>query len=282
MKRFLRVGIATIALCLTAKASAQDVRVSNVLGKHFPAQGRVIELDLPEEMDGAWFIVGWIKADGQQVGMRRVGRGGRHCYDMRQNPDWQGQVQAVAISLTGVRGRVKEPALLDEIDMFREPEWITPSAVNVLTGHALFSWSWEVILLLVSGLVAVFFRWKKKPMALCAVLGFGVAWGLMDLRHAYDRGVVLCKAEKYRLAMPPLTEAKVFADRASEVIGGETWSPGTLRGVSGNFIKYRLAEQPCAPPGAGPPARYLVTQTPEGGAVLLQHANYFLIRKDRP
>lgn len=282
MRRFLRVGIATIALCLATAAYAQDVRVSNVLGRHFPAQGRVIELELPDEMDGVWFIIGWIRADGQQVGMRQVGRGGRRCYDLRRNPDWQGQIQAVAISLTGVRGRVKEPAFLDEIDMFREPEWITPSVVNVLTGHALFSRSWEVILLLVSGLAALFFRWKKRPGALCAVLGFGVAWGLMDLRNMYDHGAVLCKAEKHRLAMPPLTEAKVFADRASEAIGGATWSPGTLRGVSGNFIKYRLAEQPCVPPGAGPSARYVVTQTPEEGAILLQHMNYYLIRKDRP
>ena len=213
------------ALCLVAAAFAQDVRVSNVLGKHFPAHGRVIELELPDEMDGAWFIIGWIKADGQQVGMRRVGRAGRHCYDMRRNPDWQGQIQAVAVNLTGVRGRVKEPAFLDEIDMFWEPEWITPSVVNVLTGHTLFSRSWEVILLLVFGLVVVFFRWKKRSMALCVVLGFGFVWGVMDLRNVYDHGVVVCKTEKYRLAMPPLAEAKVFADRASEIIGGGHGAP---------------------------------------------------------
>lgn len=163
MKRFLSIPIfVTAVLCLTAAASAQSVKVSNVLGKHFLASNRAIELELPDEMDGVWFIVGWIKADGQQIGMRRVGRAGRHCYDMRQHPDWKGQIQAVAVNVTGVRGRVKEPTFLDELDMFWEPEWITPSTVNVLTGRLLFSRSWNVILLLILGVSTLFFAGFRK------------------------------------------------------------------------------------------------------------------------
>ncbi|MSS73431.1 MAG: hypothetical protein EXS64_18370 [Candidatus Latescibacteria bacterium] len=284
MKRFLSIPIfVTAVLCLTAAASAQSVKVSNVLGKHFLASNRAIELELPDEMDGVWFIVGWIKADGQQIGMRRVGRAGRHCYDMRQHPDWKGQIQAVAVNVTGVRGRVKEPTFLDELDMFWEPEWITPSTVNVLTGRLLFSRSWNVILLLILGVSTLFFAgFRKKPIVLSLILGFLFSWGVMDLRAVYDRAVAVYEVESHHLEMPPLMNVKKFSDRASEIIGRATWRHEPFQGVYGSFIKYRLAEHPYAPPGSDLPAPYLLTQTPKDRQVLWQYADYCLIQKDPP
>lgn len=283
MKNLSLIGLATATLYLAVAASAQDVKMSNVLGKHFSASNSVIELELPDEMNGTWFIIGWIKADGQQIGAWRAGRGGRHCYDMRQNPDWQGQIQAAAVSLTEVRGRVKEPTFLDEIDIFWEPEWIRPSVVNFLTGHTLFSWSWNVILWLILGVFTLFWAgFRKKPIAPSLFLGFLLSWGVMDMRAIYDRAIAVYEIENRRLEMPPFTNVKRFADRASEIIGRATWSHEPLRGTYGNFVKYRLAEHPYAPPGSGLPASYLITQTPKGGRALWQYAGYYLAQKDQP
>jgi hypothetical protein len=167
--------------------------------------------------------------------------------------------------------------------MFWEPEWITPSTVNVLTGRLLFFRSWNVVLLLILGASTLFFAgFRKKPMVLSLILGFLFSWGVMDLRAVYDRAVAVYEVESHRLEMPPLGNVKKFSDRASEIIGGATWRHEPLKGVYDSFLKYRLAEHPYAPPGSGLPAQYLITQTPKDGRVLWQYADYCLVSKGQP
>ena len=277
-----QTALIIFVLCFAPSAFAQDFRATNVLGRRFPAGHNVIELDVPDELDGRRFFIVWVTEGGQQAGVWHVARSGRHCYEVRHRPEWKGQVQAVAITLDGVAGRVRAPTFRDEIDMFLEPERITPGTVNALIGHTLFTWRWEVIVLLIAPGGALLLFLRKKRMAPALVWGFLIAWGVMDLRAVYDHAATVFEAESHHLDAPPLTRARVFADRAGEMIGTATWSHEPLVGVVNSYVRYRLAEHPLVAVDASPPSTFLITQQPKEGQVVYQYANYCLVRRGGP
>ncbi len=227
-------------------------------------------------------MITWVTSAGQRGGVWHVTRSGRHCYEVRHRPEWEGQIEAVAITLDGVAGRVKAPTLRDEVDMFLAPERITPSTVNALIGHTLFVWRWEVIVLLIAMGGGLFLFLRKARMALALVWGFLIAWGVMDLRAVYDHAATVFEMEAHHPDAPPLTRAKVFADRAEAMIGGATWSHEPLTGVVNSYVRYRLAEHPLVAIDASPPSTFLITQQPKEGRLVYRYANYCLVRRGGP
>src|SRR6185436_6672276 len=112
-------------------------------------------------------------------------------------PDWHGTIKYVGIiDVPGIQGRIKEPKLADSLDMFLEPERITPSSINLLVQHRLFAWSWTILLLLIWAVSGAFFGvLKKKPPLMALALGFVVAWSLMDLRIVFDHVSIVYREE---------------------------------------------------------------------------------------
>lgn len=254
-----------------------------MLATDFSAQDTVIELDIPANMDGDSFYIVWGIENRQHSAISRA-RAGTHCYELRRHPQWQGLVKAVAITLPNVPGRIKKATFFDEIDMFLEPERIAPTTINFLTGHALFTWSWNTFLLIIPFLSALWLaKFKKKPLVLCLALGFLVSWSVMDVRTTYDHLAIMYKKERYQQGMFPLTDVKAFADRASEIIGRDPWGiRGSVDGVYGSFLRYRLAEQQYVPDGSQRPPSYWITLDPKGDQVLLHQANYYLVKNHQP
>ena len=117
---------------------------------------------------------------------------------------------------------------------------------------------------------------------MAVVLGFLVAWAGMDLRIVFDHATIIYKEETLHHGMPPLVDAKVFADEAAPIIDGKTWTIGSIEVVT-NLLKYRLAEHPYAPAESAAAADALwITQDPAGGEVLLQHDKYYLVKREKP
>ena len=276
-------GLLTMFVSLAADVSAQNIRVSKMIGVDFQADDAVVELDIPQDMDGRRFIIGWVTAGGQTDGTWRAARGGRHCYEMRHYDTWTGRVQKVGVTVEGITGRVKPPSLADEIDMFLEPERLLPSTVNSLVGHSMFSRSWNTVLLLLAGGSALFFAGvQRRGVSASLVLGFVLAWGVMDLRSVYDHFTTVFEVESRRLDLPPLTRAKAFADRADALIGPDTWGQEIPTGVVENYVRYRLAEHPYVPPNASAPPVFMIAQQPGSGKIVHQDAGYFLLRRGPP
>ena len=283
MRCILLAGLTAVALCLPVAARAQAQEVVP-LATDFEANGKVLELDVSSSADGTRFLIVWLDAAGEQFTHTRVVRAGRHSYEMRHLPGWHGFLRAVAITLPEASGRVQVPTISDEIDMFLEPERLTPSTVNVLKGHTLFAWSWDGFLLLVLLASALCFAAFKRKRALTSlVLGFVVSWGVMDLRAIYDHAVIVYKAERYEQGMDPLTEANGFADRASEeMTGPETWSHELLDPLVSSLIRYRLAEHEYIPSGSDRTPTFWITQDPNEREIVRQHENYYLVKANRP
>lgn len=287
MKIFIFVCLVAATVCLPMAASAQNPTAYS-LAADFSATDAVIELDVPPDVDGAAFLIVWDTGKERYSRMSHA-RAGRHCYEMRHHPQWRGHIKVVAITMR-VPGRLKKPTLSDEIDMFLEPERIAPGTINLLVGHTLFGWPWNAVLFLILPLSSLCFaKFKKIRLVHSLVLGFVVSWALMDLRNVYDHAVIVYKMERYRQGMFPLTDVKVFADRASEIIGRATWGHAPLDWPMSTFLSYRLAEQAYVPAGSERLPAFWITKDPKEGQVFLQSlsgpvesANYYLVKKNQP
>jgi hypothetical protein len=254
-------------------APAQDIK-AYAIATNFSATNKVLELTIPPELDGERFVIVWTSGGNQSLGLR-VARAGTHSYEMRHLPKWTGPIDVVATNLQ-IMGRVKEPAISDEIDMFLEPERITPSTVNSVTGHTLFAVNWHVVLLIVflgSGVAIALF--KKKRLAVGLLLGFVIAWAAMDARSIYDDAVIIAKGHR-------ATGVEMFSDRAAEIIGHGTWGSASLDAGVETFLRYRLAQTPYIPGGSLQRPDFWFTTDPNEGQVLVQFANYYLVKKTQP
>ena len=243
------------------------------IATNFSADGKVLELDVPPALDGERFPV-VIENDHSETSITLyVARVGRHSYEMRHLPDWHGTVKYVGIiDVAGIEGRVKEPTLADNVDMFLEPERITPSTINLLLQHHVFGWSWTMCLLLILAASSIFFGLvRRKPPITALVLGFLVAWSLMELRIVFDHASIVYREETLHRGMRPLTEVKQFADRASPVIDGMMWTWGHKpTGGPEKYLDYRFAEHPYAVAGSGRVPALWVTEDSATSQILLQ------------
>ncbi|MBI4472424.1 MAG: hypothetical protein HY646_07125 [Acidobacteria bacterium] len=272
------VGLVLFVGCLPLAGESQGV-TGYPIAENFTAETHVVELDVPAELDGVRFIIAWSTQIGEATGSFRVGRAGRHSYDMRQFPMWRGFITKLAITHKDIRGRVKEPTLLDQLDMFLEPERLTLSIINGFEGHSLFGWRWQWVLWAVvlgtSGLFALTVRQRSVH---AFGLGLVLAFILMDLRNVYNHAVIAYKMERYHQGMIPLAGVKTFADKASEIIGEESWTHDSWDGEVSIFLPYRLAEQQYLHEDLGRDAAFTITKNAEMGKALLQYANYYLVR----
>ena len=233
----------------------------------------MLELDVPPGLDGERLPVVIETAQSETSITLYVARVGRHSYEVRHLPEWRGTLKYLGIiDVAGIEGRVKEPTLADSIDMFLDPERITPSTINLLVQHRVFGWSWTMCLLLILAVSGVFFAVvKRKPPVTALALGFVVAWSLMDLRIVFDHASIVYREETLHRGMRPLTEVKQFADQASNVIGNMTWTWGHQpTGGPEQYLNYRFAEHPYAIPGSGRVPTLWVTEDSANSQILLQ------------
>lgn len=270
-----------LAFCLGPRASAQELRATNVLSRSFDSGGNVVELDVPEGLDGKGFGIVWVAADGTRGGTWHVARGGRHCYEVRDHPEWEGRIQLVAVTLDGVPGRTRRPTFRDELDIFLDPNRIRPSTVNFLAGHTLFGRRWEALLLALTFGAGVVLTVCRRQTTTSLVWSFMIAWGAMDLRSTWDHLAAVLEVEARNLDLPPLMSARPFVDRAAEIVGGDTWSVEPLTGVVQSYVRYRLAEKPFVPLEAAAKSVFLITQQPGEGQLVYQLGEFRLLRRGR-
>src|SRR5262245_22169537 len=115
-----------LAVCGFPNCAVAETRYP--IATNFSADGKVLELDVPPGLDGERFPVVIETGQSNTSITLFVARAGRHSYEVRHLPDWHGTVRFVGIiDLPGIEGRVKEPTLADNIDIFLEPERVTPS-----------------------------------------------------------------------------------------------------------------------------------------------------------
>jgi len=264
-----------------SSAIAQDSPY--IIATNFSATGKVLELDMPLEVDGMRISIAVENSQSQGSINLVVARAGKHCYETRHIPEWHGIMKYVAMTpLRGAVGRLKEPTFADNVDMFLEPERITPATSNLLIQHRIFARSWTMCLFVIFFVSAIFFRvFLKKPTMSALVLGFLVAWVLLDLRIMFDHAIIFYSEERFHKGMPPLTDIKLFSDRAAGIIGRSTWGHGSLDGYE-KFLEYRLAEHPYAISGSDRQPVFWVTQDPAEGSIIIQHGKYYLVKKDKP
>src|SRR5262245_2981427 len=105
-----------VIFCLPLGVLAEDM--AYVVAADFSAEGKVLELDVPPEIDGMRIFFIFENSYSEKSLQLVVVRGGRHCYEVRQLPEWHGKIKYVAVSAQGVQGRVKEPTFGDNMDMF--------------------------------------------------------------------------------------------------------------------------------------------------------------------
>jgi hypothetical protein len=272
----MKVLITALLLTMTAwppAAEAQGIKAYGI-ATNFTADNKVLELTVPPESDGERFVVVWNSGTDQSLTWQ-VARAGTHAYEMRHVPKWKGPVDVVATTLQ-ITGRVKEPQFSDEIDMFLAPERITAATVNGLMGHTFWGIHWEVVLLIILVISAFCIAaFKKKRLAVALVLGFVISAAVMDARATYDDAVIISKGRA-------ATGVEMFSDRAAEIIHKGTWGSAPPDAGLGSFLRYRLAEIPFVPEGSGKQPDFWITTNPNEGQVVLQFANYYLLKKTSP
>jgi hypothetical protein len=269
-----------ISLGHTVVATAQETIQAYPVATNFTAVDKVLELNIPAEMDGARFFVVFQNDDGEQRLVPMAARAGKHSYELRHLPQWRGNIEYVATLDRPLKGSVKTPTMADNIDMFLQPERIMPTTINFVSQHTILGWPWTYFLILISVVSAICFLMFTKKLVVSGVLAFLVAWGVMDLRAIFDHAVIVYQKEKSAEEMPPFEQLNVFVRNASDVIGHATWGHGPVDALSTSYLRYQLAEHPYATGGSARIATFWVTQHPSEGQVVLQHGRFYLVRKD--
>jgi hypothetical protein len=276
--------IALLGIIATlAGVSAGSAQNAVGFATDFLAQDQVVELTVPEALSGKFFVIVWNTPEGQHSRLT-LSRQGTHVYDMRQLPHWQGARVSVIATTLPVSARLKTPSLSDEVDMLFEPQVVQPNTVNGRAGHSIMGWSEEafgiVMWLLFAGLFTVI---RRKRIVVSLVLGFALSWGFTELRLIFDDVLDAYTFEVYRPGMFPLADAGKFADEAARIIGNGSWGSAPIEDtLFAGFLRYRLAEKPFIPEGSSRGPDFWFTQNPNDGQVLLQFANYSLVKKNQP
>jgi len=273
---FLVVALFAAGLWSTTSAQGRMAFATNFL-----AEGQVVELNIPDALDGQIFIILW-DVGGKEYNRLTLARAGVHCYDMRHLPHWQGTITAIATTLPPIPASVKTPGSGDEMDMLGEAKLINPGSVNFIDGYTVWGLNWNAFLTLVFIAAAGFFLVRKKSMVIAGLLAFAIAWSVMDIRLSLDDLLSMRAFEKYHLGMFPLQEMKLFADRAASLIGRGTWGHENIDDLAESLLLYRLAEQQYVPPGSDRKPDFWITRDPAGRRVLLKSEDYYLVKTAQP
>jgi hypothetical protein len=274
--RILCASVLCALLSLPAALSAEEVRLYPI-ATNFSGEGKVVELDFPENAGGLPFYIIWQIPNGQgNIPMQA--RAGRHSYEMRHRAQWEGPIRLVGITAPGVPGRLKTPTLSDEIDMFFQPDMIAPATVNFVEEHRLLGMSQNIVLAILGLFAALGFSiLKKSRLTQALIFGFLAAWGLASLQSIYGHVAIVSTVETRKPGMFGVPGIAEFADRASSVIGTETWDDN-LDGLPRSNLHYRLAEHQYVPQGSESAAGFRISQKPEGGQIVWQNAGYYLMK----
>ncbi|QJW93886.1 hypothetical protein [Frigoriglobus tundricola] len=285
--RWLRVAGAVLGLVSIAETSVgADTVSTKVLANNVVLEDVVVVLDVPEGLDGTPFGIFFVDSKGDMVVYPALARIGQHVYDLRHRPDWRGRARIVGTTLVGANGRVRQPTTEDEIDSFLEPEPLIPSTVNVLQGHHLFGMTWEWALLLLFVPAAVFFYSRTHRVEMSLLLGFCLAWAVMDARSIADHASAVRWHEAHRddLRVTSLGDGLTFADRAAPTIGDGSWTADAsldAQPLARNYlVGYAFADRryrPNDPGNSG--ADFLVTCDPTQGEVVVSHGGLYLVRR---
>ena len=282
----LRFALVTLALlCVTSSLRAESPRYK-LLARDVTLDHTVIALKVPERDHGAWLQIVIVDTAGEVGAYGFVARGGEHIYDLRWSQDWKGRARLVATTLLSAEGLLRRPTTSDEIDAFFEPEPFLPASVNVLRGHHLFGASWELVLLLIGAATAGGVYRATRRVGPALLIGFCLAWAVMDARTMFDHASVVRRHET-RGTDPQvfaLADAVAFADRASPAIGSGSWTADatldTLSLTKHYLVGYAFADRRYVPnePGA-PQSDYVVTCDPKQGTVIVSHGALHLIQR---
>ena len=263
-----------------------QINVSNILAQNVNADGAVVEIDLPMNLDTSiYIIIVWETADGKQTYVAQIAKGGKQIYDIRNHPLWQGQLKVVAINVNQVVGTVRPATILDEINIFLNPEPMIPATINMLVPNTLFTWSWDKILIGLLGISALLFYLKlKRGVVVALVLGFVVTWGVMDVRKMYDHWKIAEKMESQKLTVPKvLHDLKIFLDEAVKIIDDKTWKTEGLGVLHLHLAEYTLAARKYALREPSQiPADFIITQTPNNREIFWRSGGYFLVKGMKP
>lgn len=276
MRVLLAVAVIGLMLGIPGVSFAEDMKIYPIASGLFGPR-TVVELDVPQALDGVPFYLIW-QTSGGQGAVQMTARAGRHSYEMRHRSHWDWSVQAVAVTLPGVSGRAKRPSLSDEIDMLLQPDVFSPAAVNFLDDRRPLGWPVTIFLVAFALLAALgFSRLKKSSLTQSLVVGFLAAWGLAAVHDIYNHiAIVRTMEARHEAGMFPLADLSDFADRASALIGRETWSDD-LGGFFRSYIHYRLAEHPYI--ALNPErAAFRITQKQGAGPIVWAHAGYYLVK----
>jgi hypothetical protein len=99
----------------------------------------------------------------------------------------------------------------------------------------------------------------------------------VSLQHIYSQIGIVSTMESHKPGMFGLASLSEFVDRASGLIGNETWEDD-LDGLYRSYLHYRLAEQQYVPNNSGRAAAFRITRSPGSGQILQHEAEYYLVK----
>ncbi len=180
---------------------------------------------------------------------------------MRDLPVWNEKMLLVAVTnVQPINSEIKEPSIEDEIDIFLSPEQWVETTINGLYGHTFLGWSWNIILVLLMVFFSItIYFFKKTNLALSLLLGFVVAWGLMDVRTIYNHYVNVDQIEDNQF-MNKIKRLKTNSETFAEKIGTKKWTQKGLAWPHNTVVAYTLAEHQYVPYHKNAKVDFLIIQ----------------------
>lgn len=284
---FKEIVIFCFLIFLIPSAYGQ-IDVKNLIASNFLADENVLELNIPHQMTNISFYVAWADMENKQNVILVTSKAGKQIIDLRTNPNWKGQIKVLAISLNGVKGKLTKPTIADEFRIFFNPEMITPRTINFLDGYSLFSIQFRYILYGIFFLFTLIITFLTKiPFYKSCLLGFLVAWVVLDLRNIRNHAFVHSQCVQSDHQISPFNDLPIFMDKVDDSINNAVWSKETLSGVYNSYAQYRLADRPFLkfmkrPAKEGKEkVNVVITNTPKTRPTLVEYNGFYLTKSKK-
>lgn len=258
-------GLCTIITFLFSFSLAMSQNVHSadtpyaVIANDVLLNDNIIRVNLNNE--GFRIEIIWVDENNQQHQKFHFARMGNHAYEMRDHPNWKGRAKVVVVTIaTDATGTIQQPTLTDELDMFMAVETQAAYSINFLYGITFFSYQWQMVVLTI--FIASIFICRLLPRQswiTSSLLAFIFAWGLMDIRQAYDRFYINRHADDNQ-NIKIIRNLYMASDTFKPQLKGHRWSGSNLVWPFSTLAAYNLAEFKYAPMEAKPAADFLVEQ----------------------
>lgn len=261
--------------------------LNTVLHKNINTNGKVLNLQISQEYEGTFFVIGLVKDNNVIASVGCIANVGRHNYDIRDLGENVKKIDFLVTSLPSkaiLKSALITPNLWQEIDILFSKSLFSPKTVNFVTPKRFKGYAFTPTVFLFSCILfCIFYFFFKHPFWKAALISFLLGTIIVDVTTMSDQLDIYRTAERRFPYIDAVAETQIFMEKIKPELEGETW---TFRGKFENdyqklFMRYSLADIEFFPESRKkiPKGTFIITskEPKKGQKLVTRDGQFFLL-----